>query len=563
MEQKKKRFNFTIKKMLFMFGLIPLTTTVLIVFFMSATAIRKVSRESSVNYMEDLATAAGGRMDSLVYGVGADILDSPEYLGEMFSEVKIEGMPSSYCYIAKPNGVLAYSAAPGETGARVRNEVVAAVVAGISSAEPSKSGVEKCARGDREVYTSYYVGANRDFVFAVEVEEGDVLSSSNKMVAGVLAATAVMYALFSCLIVFFANMFVRPLSAVVENIGALSDGDLAKDMSVHSAITETRALINSSKLLSEKLSDVVATATKSAEDIARETVEQSKLACDSSESTSQISDAMSELACSAQEIAGQAQLINESVAELNRHIDVMACSSTALSSASDEMDAANGVAKERISELIKNSETTSGALKSIASRVASTDESIGKISNAVEFIKQIAAQTNLLALNASIEAARAGEAGKGFAVVADEIKNLAEQSSKSGEEIIQILTEITALSSSCVELSVEARTAVEAEAEALNSASEAFSVLDGNIQRTNAEGRSIASVVGDVEKVKQQITAAAEELSAISEESTASSEEISASVSQVASGVAALAEKSEQAEATSREILGCLRYFRL
>lgn len=63
------------------------------------------------------------------------------------------------------------------------------------------------------------------------------------------------------------------------------------------------------------------------------------------------------------------------------------------------------------------------------------EESSGEIQRAATLIGNIAGQTKILALNATIEAARAGQAGVGFAVVASEVRELAEATRQSSEQI--------------------------------------------------------------------------------------------------------------------------------
>lgn len=305
-------------------------------------------------------------------------------------------------------------------------------------------------------------------------------------------------------LIFLSQKITRPIIDAVGMVSEMAQGNFSQKLECKSQ-DETgllsEALNHVSKsfglIISEIASHVTKLSSTSGElnSISRMMQEGAEQSVQKTNSVTVSAEEMSSNMDSVAEAAEQASLNVQSVAESVKEV------STTITAISENTRKAHVISTDAV-DRVQSSSVKVDALGTAAAE-------INQVTNVITAISE---KTSLLALNATIEAARAGDAGKGFAVVANEIKELANRTSDSTQEISKKIKDI-----------------------------------QGATRETVAEIKAVTDVIMEINRIVSTITTAMEA-------QEASSAEIANSIKQAAFGITAVSEKVAQSSAVSGEI---------
>ena len=220
-----------------------------------------------------------------------------------------------------------------------------------------------------------------------------------------------------------------------------------------------------------------------------------------------------------EDLAGLAEETNLSVERVDLHANGISESIHAnVESVSQiQVDAASGY--EMVKQVQSHMQFIADSTEQMGEIIGQLKHSSSQITNIISMVKQIAEQTNLLALNASIEAARAGVHGNGFAVVAQEVRNLAQQSKQSVEQITGLVHDSASLTNQAVITTADVKKKVslglEDSAHTQKKFQQILSSIDQNdkhINRVEADVMELVQVIQSIGGDTREVATAADNL---------------------------------------------------
>lgn len=560
MEQSKtkKRGTFAAKIIVMVILAVIVSNVICMVFILESS--KKQITDSTKHTMVDVINTTSKIVENEISNSDTEDLDYDEY-AKSLSDVKLEGMDSSYVYVVKNDGTMLYHPTKEKVGQPVENAVIKGVVQQLQDGKkPGTTVVEYDFNGTTK-YSAYTI-LNNENILVLTADESEALAGITT-VTGVAVGIIAIVVLIAIIISFImGRRLMRPLVKVSTIIEDVANGNIEADFSVvKESNDEIGLIIEKMKELTQSLGSIVGKIRNSSDTMSSNSYELNDTSSQTLAANNEISKAVEDVAEGSTGMAASISKINENLLEMSNETKDINASVDEIKNQTTAVQDSSKIMNDKIKSMQDSSHKMDEGISAISKRIETVNTTVDKVSNIVSVIEEISSETNLLSLNASIEAARAGDAGKGFAVVAQEIRVLSDNTNTELENIKQIISSLVEECRYCVQAS---GTIVEDNAkqkEEIKAVLDEFGSLDEQIQKTAEKADEIEELVTAMIELNDDITKSSNSLTDVSAANAAATEEMNANIEELNAMMHGVSEMAEHMNNESDGLKEALSFF--
>lgn len=172
-------------------------------------------------------------------------------------------------------------------------------------------------------------------------------------------------------------------------------------------------------------------------------------------------------------------------------------------------------------------------VEAIAEQIQALNQQASQIRQIINLVSDFASQTNMLALNASVEAVRAGEQGRGFGIVANYIRQLADQSRASSQQIEQLINDIQSQIQATLAVSQAGQKIVNNSLQISQNTAAVFTKVSNSMNDVAVNSQEISLAASQQMKAIEQIAQAMQNLNLAAKETADSMTQVKLAIQQL------------------------------
>lgn len=355
---------------------------------------------------------------------------------------------------------------------------------------------------------------------------------------------------------------IRKITGAVESI---SEGDLSVDVAVKAKRfpDETTDIATAINLMAESLRGLVSQLRAASGHVSDSAHTLSSTTLEVNATTEEIAKALEQISHGAEIQADMAGKGSTLIHELAVSVELVAKRARESAQSARDTTATAQQGNELVKQTMELMKEFLNTVEYTGQQFAELNGKLQQVGKIADIIVEIARQTNMLALNASIEAVRAGEYGKGFTVVAEEVRKLADGTSRSASEIIELVSLIKEDSVKVRETFASSSRQINEGKKKITGTAELFQSIVQTVVEAERKATSIADLSSMQTEGTQKMVKTIDEIAKVAEDNAAATEEVSAATEEQSAAMQEMAAASRELSALAAELLQAVERFRL